>query len=156
MSAADLTPKTMKTTSWIILAVLVVAGWLWQGLDFAGGILVGGLVVIINFYWMAHILNSTLNRQWATREQFQTAGRQAAAFMVMKYIFRFTALAVIIFVLVKTGWVNIFGFLVGLSTVVLTLVVLGIIESRKIFFCRISEELFKEALTVHGTSNSLP
>ena len=132
----------MKNTSWIILAVLVAAGWLWQGLDFAGGILVGGLVVIVNFYWMAHILDLTINRQWSTPEEVQTAGQRAAAIMVLKYIFRFTALAVIIFLLVKTGWVNIFGFLVGLSTVVLTLLVLGILESRKIFFCRVSEEFF--------------
>lgn len=142
MNAAGLTPKTMKRTSWIMMAVLVAAGWLWQGLDFAAGILVGGLVVIANFYWMAHILDLTINRQWSSPEEVHTAGKRAAAIMVLKYIFRFTALAVIIFVLVKTGWVNIFGFLVGLSTVVLTLLVLGILESRKIFFCRVSEEFF--------------
>jgi ATP synthase I chain len=142
MNVAGLTPKTMKITSWIILAILAAAGWLWQGLDFAGGILVGGLVVIVNFYWMAHILDATINRQWSTSEEMQTAGRRAAAIMVMKYIFRFAALAVIIFVLVRTEWVNIFGLLVGLSTVVLTLLVLGILESRKIFFCRVTEEFF--------------
>jgi ATP synthase I chain len=142
MRLPGLTPQDLKTASWIILAGLVIAGWLWQGREFAGGIFVGGLVAVLNFHWMAYILDATLNRQWTDPEELQTAGRQAAAIMVLKYILRFSALAVIIFVLVKTGWVNIFGLLVGLSTVVLTLLVLGILESRKIFFCRVSEEFF--------------
>ena len=132
----------MKTTSWIVLAVLAVSGWLWFGREFAIGILVGGLLAVLNFHFMAYILNSTLNRQWGSQEEWQTTGRQAVSFMTLKYVLRFTVLAVIIFFLVKTGWVNIFGLVVGLSTVVLTLIVLGILESRKIFFCRVSEEFF--------------
>jgi ATP synthase I chain len=142
MSSDALNPKIMKTASWIVLSVLTVAGWLWLGREFAGGILAGGLVAVLNFHLMAYILDSTLNRQWASREHWQIVGRQAAVFMALKYIARFTVLAIIIFFLVKTGWVNIFGLLVGLSTVMLTLIVLAIIESRKIFFCRVSEEFF--------------
>ncbi len=142
MNADFLNPRTMKTTSWIVLAVLAVAGWLWFGREFAIGILVGGLLAVLNFHFMAYILNSTLNRQWGSQEEWQTTGRQAVSFMTLKYVLRFTVLAVIIFFLVTTGWVNIFGLVVGLSTVVLTLMVLGILESRKIFFCRVSEEFF--------------
>ena len=142
MNADFLNPRTMKTTSWIVLAVLAVSGWLWFGREFAIGILVGGLLAVLNFHFMAYILNSTLNRQWGSQEEWQTTGRQAVSFMTLKYVLRFTVLAVIIFFLVTTGWVNIFGLVVGLSTVVLTLMVLGILESRKIFFCRVSEEFF--------------
>jgi hypothetical protein len=142
MNADFLNPRTMKTTSWIVLAVLAVAGWLWFGREFAIGILVGGLLAVLNFHFMAYILNSTLNRQWGSQEEWQTTGRQAVSFMTLKYVLRFTVLAVIIFFLVTTGWVNIFGLVVGLSTVVLILMVLGILESRKIFFCRVSEEFF--------------
>jgi hypothetical protein len=142
MNTDFLNPRTMKTTSWIVLAVLAVSGWLWFGREFAIGILVGGLLAVLNFHFMAYILNSTLNRQWGSQEEWQTTGRQAVSFMTLKYVLRFTVLAVIIFFLVTTGWVNIFGLVVGLSTVVLTLMVLGILESRKIFFCRVSEEFF--------------
>lgn len=137
-----LNPRTMKTTCWLVLAVLTVAGWLAWGQDFAVGILVGGLLAVLNFHFMAYILNSTLNRRWTSREEVQTAGRQAVPFMALKYVLRFTILAAIIFYLVTTGRVNIFGLLVGLSTVVLTLIILGLLESRKIFFCRLSEEFF--------------
>jgi hypothetical protein len=132
----------MKTASWIMLAALTALGWLWFGRDIALGILAGGLVAVLNFHVMAHVLSSTLSRQWGSAAEWQTAGRQAVSFMTLKYVLRFTILAVIIFFLVKNGWVNIFGLVVGLSTVVLTLIVLGILESRKIFFCRVSEEFF--------------
>ena len=142
MDADFLNPRTMKTTSWIVLAILTVSGWLWFGQEMAIGILVGGFLAVLNFHFMAYILNSTLNRRWGSQEEWQTAGRQAVSFMTLKYVLRFTVLAVIIFFLVTTGWVNIFGLVVGLSTIVLTLMVLGILESRKIFFCRVSEEFF--------------
>ena len=45
---------------------------------------------------------------------------------------RFFALLVIIFLLVGYGWVNIFGLVVGLSTVVLTLMLAAIIEVIKL------------------------
>jgi hypothetical protein len=142
MSQDFLNPRTMKTTCWIVLAALTGLGWLGFGWEFAFGILVGGLLAVLNFHFMAYILNSTLNRHWASQDEWQTAGRQAVPFMALKYVLRFTILAAIIFFLVTTGKVNIFGLLVGLSTVVLTLIVLGILESRKIFFCRVSEEFF--------------
>jgi hypothetical protein len=142
MNSDFLNPRTIKTSCWIVLAVLTIFGWVWFGRELATGILVGGLLAVLNFHIMAHVLGSTLNRQWSDKEEWQTAGRQAVSFMTLKYILRFTILAVIIFFLVKDGWVNIFGLVVGLSTVVLTLIVLGILESRKIFFCRVSEDFF--------------
>jgi uncharacterized membrane protein len=142
MDSEYLNPRTMKITCWLVLAVLTLSGWVWLGDDFALGILVGGLLAVLNFHAMAHVLGSTLNRQWADKEEWQTAGRQAVFFMTLKYVLRFTVLAVITFFLVKNGWINISGLVVGLSTVVLTLLVLGILESRKIFFCRFSEEFF--------------
>jgi hypothetical protein len=142
MNSDFLNPRTIKTSCWIVLAVLTIFGWVWFGRELATGILVGGLLAVLNFHIMAHVLGSTLNRQWSDKEEWQTAGRQAVSFMTLKYILRFTILAVIIFFLVKNGWVNIFGLVVGLSTVVLTLIVLGILESRKIFFCRVSEDFF--------------
>ncbi|AEB10684.1 ATP synthase subunit I [Desulfobacca acetoxidans] len=146
MSGELLTPRTMKLSCWITLAALTCLGWLGRGPQCAGGILVGGLLIIGNFYTMAYILRSTLNRTYRSREEWQTAGRQAVFFMTLKYILRFSVLAVIIFFLVKYEWVDIFGLVLGLSTVMLTLIVLGIFEFRKIFF--------KEALAVDGTSNS--
>ena len=56
----------------------------------------------------------------------------AKAFFAARQMLRFFARVVIIFLLVGYGWVNIFGLVVGLSTVVLTLILAAIIEVIKL------------------------
>lgn len=140
MEREFLSPRNMKTTSWLVLAVLTLAGWLAFGREVAGGIVVGGLLAVLNFYLMAHILISVLSRPTLSREEWQTAGRQAVTSMTLRYLLRFAALAVIIFLLIRSGWVHILGLIMGLSTIVITLLILGILESRKIFFSKVSED----------------
>lgn len=135
-----LTPRTMKITAWLVLAVLTAAGWLAFGPQIGGGILVGGLLAVVNFHLMAHILISVLGRPLRSREEWQSAGRQAVAYMTVRYVLRFLALVAIIFLLIRSGWFHIAGLLIGLSTIVITLIILGIIESRKIFFSKSAEE----------------
>ena len=52
-----------------------------------------------------------------------------------------------IYLLVSQGWVNIIGLVVGLSTVVLTLILAAIVEVIKL--------KNKEANPSHGTSDSV-
>ena len=72
---------------------------------------------------------------------------QAKAWFAGRQLLRFLALLVIIYLLVRHGWVNIFGLLVGLSTVVLTLMLAAINEVIKL--------KNKEANPSHGTSHSI-
>ena len=76
----------------------------------------------------------------------EEAQGRARAFFATRQLLRFFALLLVIFLLVSRGWVNIFGLVLGLSTVVLTLILAAIIEVFK---------LKKEANKSHGTSDSL-
>jgi hypothetical protein len=139
-----LTPQRLKIANWLVLAVLVVAGFIWRGQEFALGILVGGLVVVINFHLLHQGLKGMLERAAAGSPE-EAKGR-ARAFFAARQLLRFFALLLVIYLLVSSGWVNIFGLLLGLSTVVLTLILAAIIEVLK---------LKKEANRSHGTSDSL-
>jgi len=134
----------LKIANWTVLAVLVLAGYLWLGREFALGILVGGLVVVINFHLLHYALRGTLG-QLAHHPQ-EGAG-QAKAWFAARQMLRFLALLAIIFLLVRHGWVNIFGLLVGLSTVVLTLMLAALHETIKL--------KNKEANPSHGTPHSI-
>ncbi len=147
MTLELLTPRRMQQASLLVLAALVVAGWWWRGPGFAGGVLVGGGLAVLNFHVMARILLGTLGRRWRDEVEARVAGRQAAVWMTCRYVLRFVILALILFLLIRNNWVDVFGLLLGLSTVVLTLLIVGIIEVRKNFF--------KEALAVNGTSDTL-
>jgi diacylglycerol kinase len=134
-------PRQLKIANWIVLAVLVTAGFCWRGREFALGILVGGLVVVINFHLLHHALKGTLGLMAG---QPQEGAKKAKAFFAARQLLRFFALLAIIFLLVGQGWVDIFGLLVGLSTVVVTLMLAAIIEVIKL--------KNKEANPSHGTS----
>jgi hypothetical protein len=139
-----MSPRHLKIANWVVLAVLVVAGFLWQGREFALGVFLGGLIVIVNFHLLHRALKGTLEQvKMLPRE----AQGKAQAFFAARQMLRFFALVVIIYLLVGRGWVNIFGLLAGLSTVVLTLILAGISAALKL--------RNKEAHRTHGTSHSL-
>ena len=125
-----LTPRHLKIANWLVLAGLVVAGFIWRGREFALGILVGGLVAVINFHLLHQALKGMLERA-ATPSPEEAKGR-AKAFFAARQMLRFFALLAVIFLLVSQGWVNIIGLVVGLSTVVLTLILAAIIEVIKL------------------------
>jgi diacylglycerol kinase len=137
-----LTPRGLKIANWLVLAVLVVAGLAWQGKEFALGILAGGLVVVINFHLLHQALKGMLERPGMEAEDVRA---RAKAWFAARQMLRFLALLVIIYLLLRYGWVNIFGLLVGLSTVVLTLMLAAIHEVIKL--------KNKEANPSHGTSD---
>ena len=138
-----LTPRHLKIANWVVLAILVAAGYLGGGREFALGVLVGGLVVVINFHLLHRFLKGTLEK---AQHDPESKGR-AQAFFVAKQLLRFLVLVAIIYVLILRGWVNMIGLVVGLSTVVLTLILLGINEVIKL--------KNKEANPSHGTSHPL-
>jgi hypothetical protein len=140
-----MSPRQLKIANWVVLVILVAAGYLWQGREFGLGVLVGGLVAVINFHLLHRTLKNTLERAGANAEE---AKAQAKAWFAGRQLLRFFALVAIIFVLVSRGWVNIFGLVAGLSTVVLTLILAAINEIFKL--------KNKEANPSHGTSHSLP
>ena len=125
-----LTPRGLKIANCLVLAVLTVAGFIWQGREFALGILVGGLVVVINFHLLHQALKGMLERA-ATGSPEEAKGR-ARAFFAARQLLRFFALLFAIYLLVGQGWVNIFGLVVGLSTVVVTLILAAVVEVIKL------------------------
>ncbi|MFP3867447.1 MAG: ATP synthase subunit I [Desulfobacteraceae bacterium] len=145
MDVQLMSPRHLKVANWIILAILVLLGWLGRGLDFALGVLAGGVITVVNFHVLAHVLTGTLNRPSGKVQHWEVGGRQGILFL--KNIVRLTLMGVILYFLIKYSLVNIWGLVVGLSSVVLTLILVGINEIRKLYL--------KEAIVGNGTSNSI-
>jgi diacylglycerol kinase len=139
-----MSPRQLKIANWSVLAVLVLAGFFWRGREFALGILVGGLVVVVNFHLLHQALRGFVEQ---AAHQSQEGSSRAKAFFAGRQLLRFFVLLAIIFLLVSQGWLNIFGLLVGLSTVVLTLMLAALQEMIKL--------KNKEANPSHGTPHSI-
>jgi hypothetical protein len=137
-------PRHLKIASWAILAVLTMVGWLAQGLDFALGVVAGGLLAVLNFHVLHYLLRQMVKQ--AQGLSHGEAGR-AKTYFAVRQLVRYVLLLAIICYLVGSGRVNIFGLLLGLSTVVLTLMLAAVTETFKL--------KKKEANPSHGTSHSV-
>uniref|UniRef100_A0A7V4LCI0 ATP synthase subunit I n=1 Tax=Desulfobacca acetoxidans TaxID=60893 RepID=A0A7V4LCI0_9BACT len=139
-----LTARLLKWANWVILALLATLAYLWRGPQVALGVVVGGLVVVVNFHWLHRNLRDLLEKAPQLPEKGQ--GR-AKAWFAAKQLLRFVVVLAVIYVLIRYGWVNLLGLVVGLSTVVLTLILAGLVEVIKL--------KKKEANPSHGTSHSV-
>ena len=111
-------------SNWVILAGATAAATALAPLEFALGILCGGLIVTINFYLLARTLRRALTPP-------HLASHNA---VIAKYYLRFMASAFVIFLLIAGGVVNPLGLVIGLSVVVVSIMMATIREVKKIIF----------------------
>lgn len=111
----DLTQKRIEIATWIILAVLFISSLIFAPWKFAFGILLGGFISIINFYWLGRNLQSVF-------KNLGDKGNVKGPVMV-KYYIRLAITAVALYFLITGDTVNVAGLLVGLSVVVISIII---------------------------------
>lgn len=111
-------------TNWMLFCLSTVCGFIWAPVQFAWGILAGGLVVTVNFHLLYRSLRKAL-----------TPPHLASVSTVLgKYYVRFVATGIIIFALIANHLVNPLGLIIGLSVVVASITLATFNEIRKIIF----------------------
>lgn len=93
------------------------------------GVILGGLIVAINFHLLKNTLKNMINP-----EVISVKGRSVISNVLMKYYFRFVISAAIIFVLISNHIVHPLGLLAGLSVVVASIFMATALEIKKILF----------------------
>ena len=110
--------KRLHLLNWVILLILSSTSALLMSYSFAGGVLLGGLIAITNF----HVLQHTI------RGAFLPEGnmRKGKFSIILKSYLRLFALGVIIFILIDKNLVDPIGLAVGVSTILFSIVGLGV------------------------------
>jgi ATP synthase I chain len=110
--------KRLRLLNWVILLILSSTSALLMRYSFAGGVLLGGLIAISNF----HVLQHTI------RGAFLSDGnmRKGKFSIIIKSYLRLFVLGVIIYILIDKGLVDPIGLAVGVSTILFSIVSLGI------------------------------
>ncbi|MGD9123884.1 MAG: ATP synthase subunit I [Desulfarculaceae bacterium] len=85
---------------------------------------VGGVLALVNF----RLLGRTLRRAIRPGQRHGVMGT-----VLIKYYLRFAATAVVIWILVRQGLVEPLGLLVGLSVVVISIMIWGACQARKLY-----------------------
>jgi hypothetical protein len=131
-----LTLQRMQVISWICLAVLTLGAAVIVSFEFAAAVLVGGLISIGSF-WVSQtevmrvILSVT---SLSSLEDRQAQAKQGQKGYLIKFWGRLAIIGVVLLVIIKSQAVNIFGLILGLSTVVLAITFTSLNVVRHYFF----------------------
>lgn len=100
--------------------MLVLTGRLFFENDVSLGLLVGGILSLGNYYLLSQTVQALIARvvcedgTWAKRK---------AAVIVVKHFIRFACMAVLLYSAIVYMKVNIFGLLIGLASVIVSMIV---------------------------------
>lgn len=120
--------KFVTRTNWILFISTSIIGFALLPLDFACGIIFGGLIVTVNF----HLLYRTL------KKAFRPPHLASLRVILVKYYIRFLISGFIIFVLISGHYVDPLGLFIGLSVVVISIMLATM--------CELTKQIFKEAI----------
>ncbi|MFZ7124630.1 MAG: ATP synthase subunit I [Desulfobacterales bacterium] len=109
-------------TNWILFIGTSLAGLFFTPLKFALGILLGGLIVTVNFHLLARTLRSALTPPHLSSHHV----------VIAKYYVRFIISGIIIFFLISKHFVNPLGLFIGLSVVVASIVMAALFEIKNL------------------------
>jgi hypothetical protein len=113
--------RKLEIFNWIILSLLVLISLLLWTIPFTLGILLGGLVSIINFFWLKRDL----------RVVFSNLTGRAKSVIMFRYYIRFFVSAVIIFFIITRTIVDVTGLLLGLSIVIINILLTLLVNLSK-------------------------
>ena len=121
LTGKDPLQQRLEIANWVVLAVFVLAGALIFSLKFTLGVLLGGLISIVNYHWLCRDV----------KKVFAHLTDRAKSRIMFKYYIRFGVTAVALYFIVSSGIVEVVGLLIGLSTVIVNIVITAVMALSK-------------------------
>lgn len=112
---------TIIKGSLVLLAILVVIGFIFYSVRTGLGILAGGIIALLNFFWMRNVLQRILVLTPA----------KPTVYAQLRFIVRISVTGILLYVLIISGWVSLAGLLVGLSVIVANIIAISIIRALR-------------------------
>ncbi len=105
----------IEWTSRIILVFFTVGAWIVFSGRMALGVLLGGIISSLSFQIL----------KWQLQRAFGTPGRVSKGKLFFGYYLRYLGTLFVVFVVMYYGWADPIAFLVGLSVVIGSILVVG-------------------------------
>ena len=104
--------RRLELTNWVLLALLIAGSLLLCSTRFSLGVILGGLISVVNFHWLYHNLLSV----------FEGELNQLRSAVMRRYFIRLAVTAVSLFGIIAGDVADVIGLIIGLSIVVLNIV----------------------------------
>jgi hypothetical protein len=113
--------RKLEITNWVVLALLLLGSVVLQSFPFSLGVLLGGMISIVNFYWLHQDLRNT----------FQRLMDGSRTSILLKYCLRLALTAVLLYLIIAYRVADVLGLLLGLSIVIINIVFTVIMAFHK-------------------------
>jgi len=113
--------QRLEIVNWIMLGFFVLVSALLFSSKFTLGVLLGGLISIVNYHWLYRDVKMV----------FQHLNDRAKSRIMFKYYIRFGVTAIVLFFIVSSQIVDVIGLLIGLSTVIINIVLTAVMALTK-------------------------
>jgi hypothetical protein len=126
----------MQVLSWIYLIILTVGSWVVVSWSFAWAVFAGGVISIVSFI-VSHkdvmgFVESLTPAQDGNSDKDKVKKNKIG--FILKFWFRIFLIGIVLLLLIKSGKANVFGLILGLSTVVFTITFTAFNVARHYFF----------------------
>ena len=115
--------KFVTRTNWVLLVVVGALGLVFLPVQFAKGIVIGGLIVTVNFHLLYRTLKKALTPPHLASHNT----------VIIKYYLRFIVSGLILLFVISGQYAAPLGLVVGLSVVVASIFLATILEVSKLF-----------------------
>jgi hypothetical protein len=99
-----------------LLVALMVIAFIFFSVKAGLGVLAGGSVAIINFFWIRNVLQRILGLMPS----------RPALYSHMRFIVRLSLMGIALYLMIISGWFSLAGLLVGLSVIVVTIIAISL------------------------------
>lgn len=120
-AAPQLSHRRILWITAVVLIVGVAISLIYAQRDFTFGLIIGGLLAFLNYYWLKLSLKNIFAAMTA-------AGGEKPRFLAARYFLRYATVGAIVGVVFITGIASIVGVLLGLSSIAAAVVVEGFIR----------------------------
>ncbi|MBE9546998.1 MAG: ATP synthase subunit I [Proteobacteria bacterium] len=113
--------RKLEIRNWIILGIFLVVSLIFMPRRFTLGILLGGLISNINFYWLYKSLH----------DAFQRVTRRTKPTVIFKFYIRLAVTGIVLFLIITQTPADVIGLVIGLSIVVINIIFTTVLELSK-------------------------
>ncbi len=130
--------QKMQRVCWMVLAGLTLGSFFVVSISFAWSVLAGGVISNISFLVSQKDIKGFVESitSFPEPEAREARAKQGQKGYLLKFWLRIAIIGIVLFLFIKSGVVNIFGLILGLSTVVIAVTFVSLNVMRHYYFSR--------------------
>ncbi len=136
MTESGVALQKMQVISWIVLAVMTCGSAILVSFWFAWSVFAGGVLSIVSFWVSSKDVLRMIGSisSLPSLEDRKAQAQQGQKGYLLKFWIRIVLIGIVLLLLIKSKVVNIFGLILGLSTVVVAVTFISLNMARHYFF----------------------